>query len=110
MLGPTVPKILGLFFCRILPLLMQHFLHFFTFLMQHFPHAYKHTHTMVPTESVNFYRNSDPKHFLFVKLFFAYSKISPPEFIYVRLFLHIRKLQPKTNIYVCNRFGWNGIS
>ena len=45
----------------------------------------KHTHTMVPTESVKIYRYSDPKQFLSVKLFFTYFKISQPESIYVRL-------------------------
>ena len=44
-----------------------------------------HTH-QVPAKSVKFYRNSDLKQFLSVKLFFTYSKISPPEFIYVRQF------------------------
>ena len=70
-----------------------------------------HTHTMVPAESVKFYRNSDLKQFLSAKLFFTYSKKNPPEFVYVRFFfLHIRKLQPKMKIYVCNRFGRNGNS
>ena len=63
---------------------------------------------MVPAESANFYRNSDLKQFVSVKLFFTYSKISPRESIYVRLFFTCSKLQPKTKIYVCNRFGQNG--
>ena len=102
--GPTVPKIVG--FSQDFPLLMQilAFFHIFgptaprifqlsqdfPLLMQHLPHAHTnahtHTHTMVPAESVKFYRNSDRKQFLSVKLFFTYSKLSPREFIYVRLF------------------------
>ena len=71
--GPAAPKILG--FSQEFPLLMQTF-----------PLAHTHIHTMMPAESVEFYRNSDPKQFLSVKLFFTHSKISPPEFIYVGLF------------------------
>ena len=104
-----------LVFHRIFPLL--HFSSFLALLhqksfgfSQEFPLLMQtiNIHTMMPAESVIFYRISDPKQFLSVKLFFTYSKISPPEFIYVGLFLRIRKLQPETKIYVCNHFGRNG--
>ena len=99
-----------LHFSACLALLHQKSLGFsqeFPLLMQTFPLAHTNIHT---AESVKFYRNSDPKQFLSVKLFFTYSKISPPEFIYVGLFFTYSKLQPETKMYVCNHFGRNGIS
>ena len=63
---------------------------------------------MVPAESVKFYRNSDLKQFLSVKLFFTYSKINPPKFTYVRLFFTYSEITAQNKKYVCNRFGRNG--